>query len=237
MIRKNDRTVNNVCIGIDLDNTIACHDPLFYEIANDRGLIPPNTPPSKSAVKAFFLAQNKETIWTELQGAIYGDQMYRAKPFCDAVNVITWLNNNNFDCYIISHRSRYPYRGPKYDLHKAALDWLEDVGLMSKEKTGMSAERILLNESVDEKVKAIDGVGCDLFIDDLPTLLRNPHFPERCQPMLFDHHCKHRDLTELNAKSDWHSIRSYIGDRYAMDTDAEPIQLTATEKSAKINAL
>ena len=36
-----------------------------------------------------------------------------------------FFNNNGIELFIISHKTKTPYQGPKYNLHDAASNWLE----------------------------------------------------------------------------------------------------------------
>ena len=59
-------------VGIDFDNTIVCYDDIFHREALDRELIPAATPARKEAVRDYLRQQDKEDLWIELQGYVYG---------------------------------------------------------------------------------------------------------------------------------------------------------------------
>ena len=68
-------------IGVDFDNTIVCYDALFHRVALELGLIPPDLPPSKFAVRGHLQRAGREEAWIELQGRVYGGRMAEAAPF------------------------------------------------------------------------------------------------------------------------------------------------------------
>ena len=56
-------------IGIDFDNTIACHDQSFRKIALEHDLSIPKGGETKQVVKDFFLGKKKGNLeWTQTQG-------------------------------------------------------------------------------------------------------------------------------------------------------------------------
>ena len=62
-------------IGIDFDNTIVSYDALFHKVAREQGVVPPNTPANKLAVRDYLRQIGKEDLWTEMQGYVYGERM------------------------------------------------------------------------------------------------------------------------------------------------------------------
>jgi hypothetical protein len=84
---------------------------------------------------------------------------------------------------IISHKTRTPYRGPAYDLHAAALDWLEYAGFF--DRLGLPRQAVSFSEAKTGKVQKIKEFGCTHFIDDLPEILLAPDFPAGVQGLLF----------------------------------------------------
>lgn len=173
-------------IGIDLDNTIVCYDGVFYRAALARGLIPSETPDTKESVKTCILEKENEKTWTELQGLVYGPLMEKARPFPGVMDFIASARRNGTPVKIISHRTKYPYEGERYDLHQAAMTWLDGRGVFSPRAGCLTPEDIFFEESFEAKIIRIKSTGCTHFIDDLPELLLNGSFPETCARLLFD---------------------------------------------------
>ena len=55
--------------------------------------------------------------------------------------------------YIISHKTKYPYIGEKYDLHKAAKKWLRHYLFLSPKGAKISEENVFFNVSKVKKSK------------------------------------------------------------------------------------
>ena len=68
-------------IGIDFDNTIACYDNSFYEVALKKKWINSSTKPNKQSVKQSMHRNKMFDEFTILQGLVYGKEILRAKVF------------------------------------------------------------------------------------------------------------------------------------------------------------
>src|SRR5262249_32927807 len=107
-------------VGVDFDNTIVCYDNLFHSAARERNLIPSDIPRNKTAIRDFLRKNGQEDQWTELQGYVYGDGMRDAEAFHGVAAFFTECKAAGIVTYIISHKTRYPFLGPKYDLHESS---------------------------------------------------------------------------------------------------------------------
>jgi hypothetical protein len=85
--------------------------------------------------------------------------------------------------FIVSHKTRFPLLGPKYDMHKAALAFLQDHGIAGADS--VSPEQIYFEETKEQKIDRAAALDLDVFIDDLPEILAMPGLPERCRRILF----------------------------------------------------
>jgi len=172
-------------IGVDLDNTLARCDLLFHRVAVEQGLVTPALPVSKSSVRGFLRAAGREEDWTRLQGEVYGPRLAEAPAFPGAREFFRRSSQLGALVWVVSHKTRHPYLGPRHDLHRAALDWLARNGFCDA-AAGLSPDRIFLETSKGEKLRRIGTLGCTHFIDDLPELLAEPGFPARTERLLFD---------------------------------------------------
>lgn len=173
-------------IGIDFDNTIVCYDKVFHKVAAENGLIPPDMSPCKNSVRDYLRQIGKEDEWTRLQGIVYGTKMDEAEAFEGVFDFLYWCRHNKIDVSIVSHKTRHPYIGPKYDLHLVALQWMEWQGFFEPSKLGLSRTQVFLELTKADKIERITNTGCTHFIDDLPEFLMEPSFPENVISMLFD---------------------------------------------------
>ncbi len=173
-------------VGVDFDNTIVCHDGIFHQAAVEQGLVPAALPIGKSSVRDYLRSAGNEEAWTRLQGHVYGHAMRAAPAFAGVIAAMRRLVRAGIPVSIISHRTPRPYLGPPYDLHRAALDWLEDHGFFDTAGVGMGRDRVFLEAHKHEKLRRIAALGCTHFIDDLPELLAEPAFPGGVERLLFD---------------------------------------------------
>lgn len=173
-------------IGVDFDNTIVCYDQAFHSVTLERGLIPAELPATKGSVRDYLRQIGREDEWTELQGHVYGARMLDASPFPGVLEFFSRCKQRRIDVCIISHRTRYPFRGPIYDLHQAAQAWLETYGFYHPSGIGISRQQVFFEFTKQEKLDRIKMVGCTHFVDDLPELLLEPGFPEGVERILFD---------------------------------------------------
>lgn len=178
-------------IGIDFDNTIVCYDELFWQAARDGGLIPPEIPRSKESVRNALRQSGREEDWTLLQGVVYGARLQEAIAFPGVAEFFQVARSKGWRLYIISHKTRYPYAGPQYDLHLAAANWLRTHGFVGDSPWGISEEQVYFELEKAQKLDRIGVHACSVFIDDLPELLTDPEFPKDVQRLLFDPHSRH----------------------------------------------
>lgn len=197
-------------IGIDFDNTIVCYDELFHQAAVERGLIPATVPVFKEAVRNYLRTQGKEEDWIELQGYVYGARMQEGVPFLGTLEFFKECKKRGIPVYIISHRTRHPFQGPPYDLHKAAHEWLEKYGFYDPARIGLSRDRVYLELTKKEKLDRIIHVGCSHFIDDLPEFLEEPDFPSNVEKVLFDPMGDHATAHNFHRLASWVEIEEFI---------------------------
>jgi hypothetical protein len=180
-------------IGIDFDNTIACYDGVFYAAAVERGLIPVALPTDKTSVRNYLRTIGREDDWTELQGYVYGARMDLVDLYPGVASFIVAAQRAGNDVFIVSHKTRTPYRGPAYDLHQAAREFLTARGLNDPKLGGILPERVFFELTMAEKVARIASLDLDAFIDDLPEVLADTEFPRGCRAILFDPGANYHD--------------------------------------------
>jgi hypothetical protein len=175
----------NAVFGIDFDNTIVCYDGLFHRVALEKGLITPEITETKDSVRNYLRVCGMEDAWTELQGYVYGARMEEAEPFPCVEDFFRTAVSKGIQVYIISHKTRYPFRGPNYDLHDAALNWLDSRGFFAKKGIGISRENVFFETTKEDKLRRIEDMDCSYFIDDLPEFLMEDAFPRKTKRVLF----------------------------------------------------
>lgn len=198
-------------IGFDFDNTIVSYDTLFHKVAVEQGLVDDSIPVNKLAVRDYLRATDREAIWTEMQGYVYGARMNEADAFPYVLEVMRRMKQAGHTLAIVSHKTKYPYLGKQYDLHEAARGWIAQH--LRDEKGALIPEaQIFFEVTKDDKLERISKFACDVFIDDLPEILLAPHFPVNTQRFLFDpeqHHAQ-MELPQIKIVPSWPTFESCL---------------------------
>ena len=194
-------------IGIDFDNTIACYDNAFYEVALEKNWIDPKILKSKVSVKIEMHKRNLFREFTILQGLVYGKNILKAKLFEGFKNFLA--DNLKFhEFFIISHKTRYPIIGEKIDLHSAAYKFIKFNKL--EYFYNDINKKIFLEPQKEKKIKRTNTLNLDFFIDDLPEILEMEGFLEKTKKILFDPNHMSSKLSPLKNFSSWEEINNYF---------------------------
>jgi hypothetical protein len=172
-------------IGIDFDNTVVSYNALFYKVAVEQALVSADLPKSKLAVRDYLRKIDNESAWTELQGYVYGTKMGDATAYPFVIDFVKFARTKGISIAIVSHKTKHPFAGPKYDLHEAARSWIANT-LMDGVTNLIEPDNVFFELTKEEKITRIANIGCDYFIDDLPEILRMPEFPKNLKRILFD---------------------------------------------------
>ena len=172
-------------IGVDLDNTIVSYDTLLFRLALMRGYIDSSVPMIKEKIRNTMRQAGMEEQWIELQGYLYGPAMSEAEMFSGVSDFFNAMSKAGHTIFIISHKTRFPYRGPDYDLHEASRNWLFQHGFIGDGPGAIPADHVFLLQTQEQKWNTIKEKRCTHFIDDLPEFLLNPAFPDRVERILF----------------------------------------------------
>lgn len=177
-------------IGLDFDNTIVSYDLLFHKIALEQGVIPEYIPMNKVAVRNYLRGLGRESIWTEMQGTVYGARMDEALIYLGVKDFLRKAQKEGHTVAIISHKTKYPFLGPQHDLHAAARAWV-DRHLSDDNLPLIPSDQIFFELTKEAKLARIAAFKCDLFLDDLPEILQADSFPINTRAILFDPDSNH----------------------------------------------
>lgn len=196
-------------IGLDFDNTIVCYDDVFKKVCLQFPDYPVKAERGKSSVKEYLVSRGMEEEWTELQGMVYGPYMEDARPYSRAISVLKRLEALEYELYIISHRTKYPYRGERFDLHQHAREWIDNhLGEIAQFK---GAKNAYFLESLDEKIGKINELGCDYFMDDLKSVLSRDDIEEGVTKILFSAQCGYNEQTgHYSVVRTWSDFESLV---------------------------
>lgn len=189
-------------IGIDFDNTIVNYDGVFHRVAVEQGIVPQTLPPNKVAVRNWLREAHKEDLWTEMQGYVYGTRMNDAEAYPGVLAFLSWAKSSGIPVSIISHKTKHPFLGPRYDLHDAAHKWIEtflcdDTGLL------VTPENVYFETTKDAKWARIALTASTHFIDDLPEILLADAFPASAERILFDPDHHHGSVDGVLTMHNW----------------------------------
>lgn len=196
-------------IGIDFDNTVVSYDTLFYNAAVEQKLVPADLQQSKLAVRNYLRKIDNEHAWTKLQGYVYGLKMIDAVAYPFVIEFVKFAYGKGISIAIISHKTKYPYTGPKYDLHEAARGWISNK-LMDGVTNLIKPESVFFELTKEEKISRIANIGCDYFIDDLPEILTMPGFPKNLKRILFDPQKIHKTNRLYTKLGSWQAIYNFF---------------------------
>jgi hypothetical protein len=198
-----------VRIGIDFDNTIVSYDALFHRVALEAALIPPDLSATKLSVREHLRQAGKEDAWTAMQGYVYGARMEEALAYPGAMDFFSWACAEGIGLAIVSHKTRYPFIGQRYDLHEAARGWVKKF-LIERTAPLIDAGEVYFELTQEEKIARIAALELDIFIDDLPEIFLAAGFPERTSPLLFDPDGVFPVDERITALRSWAQIRQYV---------------------------
>ena len=196
-------------IGIDFDNTIVSYEALFYTLAFKQGLIPADLPQSKLAVRNYLRKIDNESAWTELQGYVYGKRIADAVAYPLVIDFVKFAREKGISIAIVSHKTKHPFIGPKYDLHEAARGWIGNT-LIDGETNLIEPDNVFFEITKEEKIARIADIGCDYFIDDLPEILQMPGFPKNLKRILFDPEEIHNNDRLYTKLGSWKAINAFF---------------------------
>ena len=198
-------------IGIDFDNTIVSYNALFFKVAREQDAVPADIPVNKVSVRDYLRKIDKEHIWTEMQGYVYGARMGEALAYPGVIDFLKHANQAGHQLAIVSHKTRFPFLGEQYDLHSAARAWVKS-NLYEDGKALIPEDRVFFELTKTDKMNRARALGCDVFIDDLPEILLSPEFPSPTRRVLFDPEMNHTTtpLPAVTVVNSWSDFAQYV---------------------------
>lgn len=158
-------------LGLDFDNTLVQYDKLFHQLALEKGLIEASVPVDKTAIRDYLRSQDQDEQFTFLQGEVYGLRILEADPAEGILEALAYLNQQSISMVLVSHKTCTPYKGPKYDLRKAALSWLEKHGFFSASFLDWNLSNVYFEDTKLNKISRISALQCTHYLDDLPDII------------------------------------------------------------------
>jgi hypothetical protein len=191
-------------IGLDLDNTIISYDKLIFQIAKKKYLF---SNKFKNKNKDFFkkeiIKKKNEKEWTSFQSLIYGKYINRAKitkNFYDSIFHI----KNLYDFHIVSHKTKWSKEGKKINLIRSAKEFLRRNHISFCKNSLIKKENIYFEDTIKKKIKRINKLGLNFYIDDLKKILTK--LPKKIHKIYFNKEIDKKILT-IN---DWQYLQTII---------------------------
>ena len=190
-------------IGIDFDNTIACYDDIFNEIAIDMQLLPSHRDRDKQQVKADLLKHpGGMKNWRRLQGQVYGRFINKATIFPGLGSFLLRCSWSNHEIFIVSHKTEYGHFDQyKTPLRQACINWLKNNRFFDSKVFAIPQRNVHFANSRSEKVSKISELNLDYMVDDLIEVFMEPSFP-RIGKILFSK----KSAGDVENISSWYAI-------------------------------
>ena len=194
----------NIRIGLDFDNTIVNYDETFREIALKLKIIPKKWIGSKIELRTYLIKKNDENLWKKLQGLVYGKYMSKAKINPGLKAFLLKSKILNAKVFIVSHKTIHGhYDKEKNLLRSSALKWIRKNKITYIEK-------IYFESTILEKVRRIDKLKLNFFVDDLSLILNHEYFPKNTKKILYSKNIpKIKNKKIIYAKT-WSSVKNAI---------------------------
>lgn len=174
-------------IGIDFDNTIACYDQAFLDVATMMGLVTHDVASSKVDIKARVLSRpDGDLDWQRLQGQVYGKHMLRAEMFPGFLEFFYLSKLRGHKIFIVSHKSEFGhFDEERVPLRDQAILWMQANKFFDENGLGLSRQDVFFESTREDKVRRIRDLACTHFIDDLREVFEEPLFPSETKKILF----------------------------------------------------
>ena len=189
-------------IGFDFDNTIVYYDFVFTQIANKLNLEYLDNP--KNSIKNYYEVElGQPNSWKKIQFMVYCELISKITPSEKFITFLNWLIENKHDIFIVSHKTQnIKINNKNLNLRHPAKKWIEkNIPIFNK-------ERIFFESSAIAKIRKIQSLSLDFFVDDLITILNHQQFPLTTKKILFN--SKLYELNNIYIASNWDEVKSFI---------------------------
>jgi hypothetical protein len=196
----------SLLIGLDLDNTILRYDRALRLVAEEEGCVPSGWDGGKKSLRDFLRGgPGGDERWQKVQAKIYGTHIDYTEFYAGFVEFVHVARAKGHRLVVVSHKTEVcPVDESRILLRVAAIRWLESQGFFSK--IGFSFKDLHFCATQDEKCHTIADLHCDVFIDDLPEVFENRHFPKATRKIHFTAGITGNHHNLFRAFPSWRSI-------------------------------
>ena len=109
-----------------------------------------------------------------------------------------------------NNKTKTPYKGPAYDLHKAAHNWLDKHNFFSQSFLGWKSENLFFEEKKVAKIERVTRCKCTHYVDDLIEILNL--LPSTIKKIHYNPTKTKFEGQKIYTMSDWSQLISTIND-------------------------
>jgi len=184
-------------IGIDLDNTIIDYNESYTQISKSLKL--EVSSPNRETIKDFFQNSPKgDYFWQEFQSILYTSGLGYAQVAHGLFEFLNLCNTKKIEIYIISHKTKTtPEVFGGADLRIPAINWLNTHKITPLK---ISPENIFFCETQLAKIRTINQLEVDMFIDDLEEIINHTKLNKNIEGVLYSSGSK------LNSINSFHDL-------------------------------
>ena len=168
-------------IGVDLDNTIIDYS-LAYEVIGRQFEFETELL-DRESIRNHLQLQGDGIEWQRFQSLLYTEGLISAQPANGVREFFELCRLLQIEVSIVSHKT---IQTPKFfgarNLRQPAIEWLEEHLLVSDL---VDSDYLHFCSTQLEKVYTINGLGCELFVDDLLEVLVNPELSSEICRVLY----------------------------------------------------
>ena len=203
---------DEIIIGVDFDNTIACYDHIVSKLAYEKNYInEPKTEPKRRIRDSVRRLSNGEMKWQALQAEIYGRRMEEAVLMEGVREFLGLCRKNSFRVYVVSHKTEFPNVGKSHvNLRTTALSWMKKKGFFKHDGLGLALNNVYFESTRQAKTERIKQIECTHFIDDLEETFAEISFPVDVEKILFGPQESQPFSTDIRIAITWKEISNYF---------------------------
>jgi thiamine kinase-like enzyme len=111
----------------------------------------------------------------------------------------------------VSHKTEYGHYDPeKISLRQEALKWMTAKRFFEPEYFGINKEDVFFVDTREKKVQKIGLLKCEWFIDDLPEVFKETHFPSYTKKILFGRPNGKKPSYDIIVMDSWNKISNTV---------------------------
>lgn len=211
-----ENNVNQVKIGIDLDNTIISYDKAFQVGALSKGLIDKSCKLHKKALRDLIRGlPDGEIEWQKLQGYVYGEGINEADLFPGVYRFLWRCKQRKIDVEIVSHKTKFGHFDKnKISLRDSATNFLKNQGLLDNKNPLI--KKVSYKSTRKEKIDYIKENNFELFIDDLEEIVFSEELKNQ-KGILFSHDNLSNTSSNVSISKSWEDISQKILGNWRLD--------------------